>query len=120
MADDSTATTNDNSTRDMEIFRQSLMDDLQLSDLPPEKRKEYEEKIDTLVDNRIKNLMLVYLPKEKIEELSGKWEPGKEEEIQTFLEENVQGWNDKVLDELFSIREELLAKMRNNGKPDNN
>ena len=118
MADDAVkTTTDDNSTEDMKILRRRLMEDLQLVDLSPEQQKEFEEKIDTLVDNRIKNMMLVYLPQEKVKELSEMWDEGKEEEIQKFLEENVEGWNDKVLDEFFAIREELIAKMRNHAKP---
>lgn len=102
---------------DIDIYKRKLMDDLQLVNLTPEQEKEYEEKIGSLVDNRIKSLMLIYLPNEKVEELSKMWEEGKEPEIQKYLEDNVPGWNDKVLDELFNIREELIAKMRNNGKP---
>ena len=85
MADDIT-----NTNDDMRIFRRKLMDDLQLVNLSPEQQKEYEEKIDRLVDNRIKALILIYLPQEKVEELHGLWEGGKEEEIQQFLEKNIR------------------------------
>lgn len=114
MADDTTTNNVDN---DMDLFRAKLMKDLKLDDLSPEQKAEYEDKIDRLVDNRIKNLMLIYLAPEKVEELAKLWDADDHEGVQKLLIENVPDWNDKVLEELLSIQQELIAKMSADAKP---
>ena len=92
-------------------FKEKLIEELGLNQASDEEKAMVKEKIDTLVNDRILNLMLLYIPKEKAEELADKAEAGDETEFYKFLSENIPGWSDKVFDEMFRIRNEILGKL---------
>lgn len=92
------------------LYKARLIEDLGFKDLPDIEKKQIEEKIDTLVNQRILNLLLLYIPKEKAEELADKAESGDEAEFYKFVAENIPGWSDKVFKELELIKDEVLGK----------
>ena len=95
----------------LNAFKDKLIEELGLSEANNEEKALVKEKIDTLVNDRILNLMLLYIPKEKAEELADKAEAGDEADFFKFLSENIPGWGDKVFDELYRIRNEILGKL---------
>ncbi|OQB05677.1 MAG: hypothetical protein BWY19_00883 [bacterium ADurb.Bin212] len=95
------------------LYKARLIEDLGFKDLPDIEKKQIEEKIDTLINQRILNLLLLYIPKEKAEELADKAESGDEAEFYKFVAENIPGWSDKVFKELELIKDEVLGKTDN-------
>lgn len=95
----------------LDAFKDKLIGELGLGEANDEEKALVKEKIDTLVNDRILNLMLLYIPKEKAEELADKAEAGDEAKFFKFLNENIPGWGDKVFDELYRIRNEILGKL---------
>lgn len=95
------------------LYKARLIEDLGFKDLPDIEKKQIEEKIDTLVNQRILNLLLLYIPKEKAGELADKAESGDEAEFYKFVAENIPGWSDKVFKELMLIKDEVLGKTDN-------
>lgn len=97
----------------IEIFKAKLLIDLNLDKASEEDKNETLAKISELTDNRIINLIMIYLPEDKVEEFAALTD--KEElnsdEVGEFLYSNIPSFSDKVIIELSSIRNELIDKM---------
>lgn len=92
-------------------YKAKIAADFGIDKLPGEEKKKAEDKIDTLVNSRIVNLILIYLPEDKVEEF-GKLLEEDPEKASQFAYENISGFSDKLLDELTKIREELASKLK--------
>lgn len=98
----------------LEIYRNKLLIDLGLTNIGEEEKKQTLEKIGELTDNRLINLIMIYLPEEKVEEFTQLIEKEKfsGEEISDFLYSNIPAFGDKIINELSEIRKELLEKSK--------
>lgn len=96
------------------MFKDRLMEDLNLADSTPEEKKEIEEKIGKLVNDRILNLIMMYLPEDKVAELDKMIGQKSQDEVMQFIMASVPGIQDKIAEELFEIRNDLLNSLRQN------
>ncbi len=99
-------------TEEIDLFKKKLMQDLQLHTLPEQEQKEFEEKIEKLVNDRIMNLILIYLPPEKVEEFAKIIGKQDQEEILKYIDQNIPAFGDKVVEEMVNIREDLITRVR--------
>lgn len=96
----------------LEIYKKRLLEDLRLDDLPEEQLREYEEKIEALVNDRIINLILIHLPEEQTNKFADMMENSEIEQVMDFVGQNIPNFADKILTELMDIRDELLEGVR--------
>jgi hypothetical protein len=97
---------------EIDLFKKKLMQDLQLHTLPENEQKEFEEKIEKLVNDRIMNLILIYLPPEKVEEFAKIIGKDDQQEILDYINKNIPDFGDKVVEEMVNIREDLITRVR--------
>lgn len=105
-------TTKKVATEEIDLFKKKLMQDLQLHTLPENEQKEFEDKLEKLVNDRIMNLILIYLPPEKVEEFAKIIEKQNQEEILDYIKKNIPDFGDKVVEELINIREDMITRVR--------
>lgn len=99
----------------LQVFKDRLIEDLNLDETSPEQRKEIENKISKLVNDRILNLILIYLPEEKVAELDSIIGQKSQDEVIKYIVETVPGIQEKIAEELFEIRNDLMEMLRDNG-----
>jgi len=92
----------------MAEFDAKLMAELGIDKLSEEEQKGAREDIESLINTRIINLAMIYVPEEKVEEFKNVAEKEDPTQLSIFLQQVVPNWNDKVLSELMQIRDELL------------
>lgn len=95
-------------------FKDRLMEDLNLDNPSPEQKKQIEDKISQLVNDRILNLIMMYLPEDKVAELDKMIGQKSQDEVMQFIMASVPGIQDKIAEELFEIRNDLLNSLRQN------
>lgn len=94
-------------------FIDTLLSDMGVGDLPEEERVEFVEKIGELVNKRIINLVLVYLPEDKEEEFNRLAEGEDQGKLFDFILTAVPGIEEKISNELVAIRSDLVAMKKN-------
>lgn len=118
-ADFNSANNSDNAIEDpekiLQVFKDRLIEDLNLEETSPEQRKEIEDKISKLVNDRILNLILIHLPEDKVAELDSMIGQKSQDEVIKYIMESVPGIQEKIAEELFEIRNDLLEMLRNDG-----
>lgn len=119
---DDTITTNDgadsninddNLTDTVKLYKDRLMEDLGFgkdSGITDVEREQTEKKMGELVDTRILNLIMLYMPEDKVREFGQIAEQQDQTAINDFVQKNIPGYEDKVLKELMDIKDELLKK----------
>jgi len=98
----------------IKVYKDRLMEELGFADLGAVEKEEVEQKIESLVNSRIINLILLYLPDDQVADFEKVLEGKNQEEIDEFVAKKIHGMQDKVLQELMNIRDELLAKVKTN------
>lgn len=110
-------TTNQNNQAELDLvldqFKTQLLSELSFDKLSPEDQTVMEEKLGKLVNDRIINLVLIYLPEEKVAEFDQIITGGNEEVIVKYLSDNIPGISDKIANELMEIRQEIINKLKN-------
>ncbi|MCX6812842.1 MAG: hypothetical protein NTW79_04495 [Candidatus Berkelbacteria bacterium] len=103
----------DNVENVLQEFQNQLFVELGFDKFSPEEKVAVEEKLAKLVNDRLINLILIYLPEEGVAELDEKISAGNQEEIAKFLGDNIPGAAEKIANELLEIRSEIIEKMKN-------
>lgn len=91
-------------------FKDKLLDELGAGSFSAEDKKRLEDKLESLVNTRILNLIMTNLSKEEMQKFADLAKAEKEEETVSFLRESIPSFDDKILSELMTIRDELLTK----------
>lgn len=97
----------------LDQFKAQLFLELGLSNLSDTEKAAMEQKLAKLVNDRIINLVLIYLPEDKVAELDQIITGGDENAIAEYITKNIPGITDKIANELMQIREELIHKLKN-------
>ncbi len=97
----------------MAEFNTRLFAELGFDKMPAEEQKSAEEKLAKLVNDRIINLLLIYLPEGKVAELDKIIEGGDQSKVTEFLSANISGVEEKIANELMEVRSEIIAKVKN-------
>lgn len=96
----------------LEMYKKQLFEEIGLSKLPPDKKKEYEEKLENIVNTRIINLIMIYLPEENVAEFGKLVDEGDQKKIMEFTYSHIPSFEDKVFAEMVKIKEELLERLK--------
>lgn len=96
----------------LEEYKKRLLSELGADGWSEEEKKEIEGKIATLVNDRVLNLLLIYLPEEKVAELDKIIEVGDQESTAKYLAENIPGAGEKIANELMEIRNDIIKKFQ--------
>lgn len=97
----------------LDQFKDQLFLELGADKLSDADKIVMEEKLKKLINDRIINLVLIYLPEEKVAELDQIITAGDENAIAEYITMNIPGITDKIANELMQIREELIEKLKN-------
>lgn len=95
------------------LYQKKIMEELGLDKLPEKEKEEAEAKIANLVNNRAVNIILAYLPEEKVEEFKVLIEQEKLDEIIEFLKRTIPDIEVKIANDLMLLRKELISKLAN-------
>ncbi|MFA4996225.1 MAG: DUF5663 domain-containing protein [Patescibacteria group bacterium] len=93
------------------LYQKKIMEELGLDKLSEKEKEEAEAKIANLVNNRVVNIILAYLPEEKAEEFKVLIEQEKLDEIIKFLKTTVPDIEVKIANDLMLLRKELISKL---------
>jgi hypothetical protein len=96
---------------DLELFKNRIMQDLGLENLEGEKRKEFEDKLEQLVNDRIINLIILYMEPAKVQDFADLMEAGDVAKILDYAAANIPNFYDKIIEEMSQIRNELLTNV---------
>jgi len=99
-----------------DVFKKRLLTELGADKMSEEDRIKTEEGLENLVNARIVNLLMIYVPEEKAEELNKIVKEEDQEKMLKFINDNIPGFGDKAAVELMKLREELLGKLTRDGK----
>lgn len=104
----------------IDIYKAKLFVDLGLGDAKEEERDKVLNKIEQLVNSRLINLIMIYLPEEKTSEFNQLVQKDNftGDEINQFLRDNIPAFDDKIINELSEIRVELIKKIKEKYKTD--
>ena len=104
----------------IDIYKAKLFVDLGLGDAKEEERDKVLDKIEQLVNSRLINLIMIYLPEEKVSEFNQLVQKDSftGDEINKFLHDNIPAFDDKLINELSEIRVELIKKVKVKYKTD--
>ncbi|MFA7244397.1 MAG: hypothetical protein WC080_03870 [Patescibacteria group bacterium] len=97
----------------IQMYKERLMEDLGFgknSGISDVEREQVEKKMEELVNARILNVIMLYLPEGKVAEFSEIAQKADAAEINDFVKANIPGYEDKILKELMDIKDELLRK----------
>ena len=97
----------------LDQFRTQLFLELGIDKMSDADKTAMEEKLAKLVNDRIINLVLIYLPEEKVAEFDQIISAGDQNAIAQYLTTAIPGITDKIANELMQIREELIEKLKN-------
>ncbi|TSC94517.1 MAG: hypothetical protein Athens101428_266 [Candidatus Berkelbacteria bacterium Athens1014_28] len=96
----------------LDDYKNQLLSELGADSWTAEEKKEVEEKIATLVNDRVLNLLLIYLPEDKIADLDKVIETDDQEAIAKYLSENIPDVGEKIANELMEIRSDIINKFK--------
>lgn len=96
----------------IKLYKRRLLEDLKLDDLPENEKVEMENKIEKLVNDRVVNLILIYLPDDKIEEFTRLMETDDMNSVVQMVQSVIPNFEDKILEELSNIKDEILGGVK--------
>ncbi|MCX6808623.1 MAG: hypothetical protein NTW50_03070 [Candidatus Berkelbacteria bacterium] len=99
----------DEEMADLSLFRDRLIQDLGMEDISAERKKVFADKLEQLVNDRILNLIILYLPPEKVAGFADVMESGDVAKSMEYASSNIPSFSDKIIEELAQIRTELLT-----------
>lgn len=108
------ATADSDITNTIKTYKGRLMEELGFANLASVEKEGIEQKLESLINSRIINLILLYLPEDKVADFEKIVEGENQEDIYKFVSENIPDMQDKILQELMNIRDELLDKVKKN------
>lgn len=97
-------------------FQDKLMDELGAKGFSVADKETLQSKLESLVNTRIVNLVMIHLPKDKIDGFAELVESDDNEKTVEFLRANIQNFDDKIMAEMMQIRDDLLKKYINENK----
>ena len=94
-------------------YQDTIIKGMGLDRLPEEDKKPLRERITILVNKRLINALLMNLPSEKAKSYEDKMESATPDEIIDYLMENVPEAEEKIASELKDLKEELIGPKSN-------
>lgn len=95
------------------LYQQKIIEELGLDKLSEKEREEAEVKIAELVNKRVTNIILAYLPEEKADDFKKLIEEKKVDETVEFLSKTIPDIEIKIVNDLMLLRKELISKVAN-------
>jgi len=94
---------------DLTLYKDRMLQELGLENLSADKKKNFEDKLEQLVNDRIINLIILYMPPEKVQGFADVMEAGDIAGSLKYASDNIPNFYDKVIEELAQIRDELIT-----------